>query len=158
MDEMPQIEHMVLTSYTSDVDEIGWTSTDCVTNVNNTIFKYPAGNITVGEVGSETFYMQKEAEMSEVKRRIVQVFIVDPEEQIPLENAVLYQGEQKLTDATDQELFFEIGVQELLNEHNKVRVTVVDEEAPVVAGKEAAYLKPACIRDLKMVVVNIATF
>jgi len=96
-------------------------------------------------------------EMSDVKRRIVQVFIVDPDERVSLESAVLYQGEQKLTDATDEELFFEIGMKDCLEKHNAIRETTVDEEATITASKEI-YLKPARIRDLKMVVINVATF
>ena len=91
--------------------------------------------------------------MAEPKKRIVQVFVVDPHDSISLDRTVLYKGEQKLTDATDQELFFEIGIKELLDKHNEYRVTVKDLET-----EDHRLLQPAKIRDLKMVVVNIATF
>src|SRR5690349_21017651 len=39
------------------------------------------------------------------QRRIIQVFIADPDQNVPLDSALLYRGDQKLTDLTDQELF-----------------------------------------------------
>ena len=87
-------------------------------------------------------------------RRLVQVFIADPDENVPLERSMLYSGEQKLTDATDQELFFEIDIKSALEKHNEVRVKWVNKKVK----ERTEYLEPAKIRDLKMVVVNVATF
>lgn len=87
-------------------------------------------------------------------RRLVKVVIVDPNDNIPLDKCLLYSGEEKLTDATDQELFFEIDIKDLLAKHNEVRVKLVDKKVK----ERTDYLEPAKIRDLKMVVVNIATF
>ena len=87
-------------------------------------------------------------------RRLVQVFIADPNENIPLADSLLYSGEQKLTDATDQELFFEIDIKDILAKHNEKRVKIVDKKIK----ERTEYLEPAKIRDLKMVVVNVATF
>lgn len=87
-------------------------------------------------------------------RRLVQVFIADPNENIPLEQSLLYSGEQKLTDATDQELFFEIDIKTILAAHNEKRVKIVDKKIK----ERTEYLEPAKIRDLKMVVVNVASF
>lgn len=87
-------------------------------------------------------------------RRMVQVIIVDPNENIPLDNCLLYKGEPKLTDATDQELFFELDIKQLLAAHNDKRVLVVDKKVK----DRTEYLEPAKVRDLKMVVVNIAQF
>jgi hypothetical protein len=87
-------------------------------------------------------------------RRLVQVFIADPDENVPLERSLLYSGEQKLTDATDQELFFEIDMKSMLEKHNETRVQWVNKKVK----ERTEYLEPAKIRDLKMVVVNVATF
>lgn len=103
------------------------------------------------EIGNE-----KENTMS-AQRRIVQVFIVDPNENVPLDKALLYKGEMKFTDATDQELFFEIGIKTILDQHNEFRKTVLDEQATQNAGRDV-FLKEARIRDLKMSIVNVATF
>lgn len=87
-------------------------------------------------------------------RRLVQVFIADPNENVPLESSLLYSGEQKLTDATDQELFFEIDIKGILDKHNEKRVKMVDKKVK----ERVEHLEPAKIRDLKMVVVNVAGF
>ena len=87
-------------------------------------------------------------------RRLVQVFIADPDESVPLEQSMLYSGDQKLTDATDQELFFEIDMKSALEKHNAERIKLVNKKVK----ERTEYLEPAKIRDLKMVVVNVATF
>jgi hypothetical protein len=90
-------------------------------------------------------------------RRIVQVFIADPNDNVPLDKSVLYTGEQKLTDLNDTELFFEVPIAELLKKHNAIRSTTLDKDASKKAGKDVV-LDPARIRDLKMVVVTVAQF
>lgn len=87
-------------------------------------------------------------------RRYVQVFICDPNENVPLETCLLYKGEPKLTDLTDQELFFEIDIKSALEKHNENRVGYVDKSVK----ERTDYLDPARIRDLKMTVVTIANF
>lgn len=87
-------------------------------------------------------------------RRLVQVFIADPNENLPLDKSMLYTGSQKLTDATDQELFYEIEIKALLDAHNAFRTTVINKKVK----DRTELLEPARIRDLKMVVVDIATF
>lgn len=98
-------------------------------------------------------YLPKEPEMS-VTRRLVQVIIVDPNDNIPLDQCLLYHGGPKLTDATDQELFYEIEIKDLLAKHNQNRVKVVDKKVK----ERTEHLEPAKIRDLKMVVVTIVSF
>ena len=88
------------------------------------------------------------------KRRLVQVIIVDPNENVPLEQCVIYRGEQMLTDLTDQELFFELDIKDLLAKHNEKRVKLTDKKIK----ERVEHLEPAKVRDLKMVVVNIAEF
>lgn len=89
-----------------------------------------------------------------VTRRIVQVFIADTDENVPLDKSVLYTGTQKLTDATDQELFFEVPIKEILDKHNAYRATLVNKKVK----ERTEYLEPVRIRDLKMVVVEVAKF
>ena len=91
-------------------------------------------------------------------RRIVQVFIADPNDNVPLDKSVLYTGEQKLTDLNDTELFFEVpNLQDLIKSHNTVRSSTLDKDASKKAGKDI-FLDPVKIRDLKMVVVTVAQF
>lgn len=95
--------------------------------------------------------------MANTSRRIVQVFIADPNENVPLEQSVIYKGDQKLTDLTDAELFFEVPITELLKSHNEKRVKFLDKEATKRSGKDVV-LDAVKIRDLKMVVVTVAQF
>jgi hypothetical protein len=87
-------------------------------------------------------------------RRIVQVYIADPSEAVPLEQAILYTGKQQMTDLTDQELFFEIDIRDLLAEHNEKRTKIIDKKVK----DRTEYLEPVKVRDLKMVVVTVASF
>lgn len=86
-------------------------------------------------------------------RRIVKVFIADNNENIPLDDCLLFVGNEKITDATDQELFFEIDIKTILKNYNEKRTKVIDKKVK----DRTEYLEPAKIRDLKMVVVVVAT-
>lgn len=92
--------------------------------------------------------------MTAPSRRLVQVFIADPNDNIPIDDCLLYKGEQRLTDLTDQELFFEVDIKSLLAAHNEKRIKVVDK----TVKERTEYLEPARVRDLKMVVATLATF
>jgi hypothetical protein len=87
--------------------------------------------------------------------RIVKVFVADPDDSLPLESRVLYQGEEKLTDLTDQELFFELPIQDLMTKHNAIRIKTRDKEQSNSFGRDIM-LEPIKVRDLKMVIVNVA--
>jgi hypothetical protein len=89
--------------------------------------------------------------------RIVKVFIADPNENIPLDKRVIYSGQEQLTDLTDQELFFDVPISELLAKHNELRKTTLDKKQADKFGRDV-FLEPARIRDLKMVVVSVAEF
>ena len=89
--------------------------------------------------------------------RIVKVFIADPNENLPLDKRVIYSGDEKLTDSTDQELFFEVPIGDLLAKQNELRAATLDKKASEKSGRDI-FLEPARIRDLKMVVVTVAQF
>lgn len=90
-------------------------------------------------------------------RRIVQVFICDPDSRIPLEKSLIYRGDQKLTDATDQELFYEVDIHSLLKDYNDERKKMLDKKATERAGRDV-FLDPVKIRELRMVVSTLAEF
>lgn len=92
--------------------------------------------------------------MAKTPRRLIQIFIADPDENVPIDQCLLYSGEQNLTDLTDQELFFEVDVKSLLDKHNKARVQLVNKSVK----ERVEHLEPARVRDLKMTVVTIAQF
>lgn len=98
---------------------------------------------------------QKEKPMS--NNRIVKVFIVDPSSAVPADKRVLYQGAEKFTEFTDQELFFEVPINDLLKAHNEYRATVVDKKASEKFGRDIM-LEPIRISALAMAVVDVAKF
>jgi len=91
------------------------------------------------------------------ERRVVQVFIIDPDENVPLDVCLLYKGESKLTDMSNSELFFEVDINTILKTHNEKRVKMLDKKAQKNTGKDI-YLEATRIRDLRMTVVDIASF
>lgn len=95
--------------------------------------------------------------MANSSRRIVQVFVADPHPDVPLDKALLHQGEPKFTDANDQELYFELELPKVLAAHNEQRVKWLDKDASKRAGKDI-FLEPIKLRDLRMVVVTVAQF
>ena len=98
--------------------------------------------------------VQKE---KEVATRIVKVYIADTNDNLKVSDQLLHRGQEHLTDATDQELFFEIPINEILKTHNELRAGTRDRKASEKAGKDI-FLEPIRIRDLKMVVVTVASF
>ena len=90
-------------------------------------------------------------------RRLVKVVIVDSNESIPLDKAVLVNQAEKITDLEDSEIFFDMDIKGILKTHNDYRVTVVDKEMSKKRDKDVM-LEPIRIKDLKMVVLTIASF
>ncbi len=92
--------------------------------------------------------------MINASRRLVKIIIIDPDDRVPLDQCILYSGEEKLTDLTDQELFFEIEIKNLLDKHNEERIKIQDKKVK----ERVEYLEPIKVRELKMVVVEVAKF
>lgn len=95
--------------------------------------------------------------IQQMATRLVRVLILDPNENLNLESRLIYAGKEQLTDLTDQELFFSLPMQELLQKHNDLRSKTVDKALSSRMGKEI-FLEPVRISQLKMVVVNVAAF
>ena len=124
----------------------------------------PVGPIGGAEPPGGTQWETFEYDSSSIKikeermnRRFVRVLIVDPDERIRAEDALLYVGKSHLTDMTDEEIFLALDLGTLLAKHNAVRETILDEEETRKRGKDV-YLPPIKIRDLAKRVVVIATF
>jgi len=100
----------------------------------------------------EQYQQPKEIPMAVTPRRFVKVLIADSNDNIPLADCLLYQGEEHLTDATDQELFYELDIKTLLEKHNEKRTKIIDKKVK----DRTEFLEPAKVRDLKMVVVTVA--
>lgn len=162
MRELPTIAHAVMStnaislatpSFTTAghvygrVDEWDSRNSDAFDQIYNN--KLNQGSITLTHVKPP-----KETPVANPARRLVRVLVVDPDDNVPTDKCLLHSGAEQFTDATDQELFFEIDIRSILEKHNEYRVTLVDRD---VTDKERK-LEPARIRDLKMVVVTIAGF
>jgi len=92
--------------------------------------------------------------MANPPRRLVQVFIADTHESVPLADCLLYSGPPRLTDLTDQELFFDVDIRAILEAHNAKRVKLIDKSVK----DRTEHLEPARVRDLRMTVTTIASF
>jgi len=148
----------VLNEYTPEIDTAGLRG---VPRHQNMVFhdrRIALGDqgkaMLVGAMAEVAAKMQNTNQEKAVARRVVQVYIVDPNENVPVDKCLLYKGEPQLTDLTDQELFFDIDMKGILTKHNEYRVTVVDK----TVKDRTQHLEAARIRDLKMVVALLAAF
>lgn len=143
-------------SYTSNTIAAAQAS-DCLLTVKGDEVFQKFGAVIGPQHADPYIHLYNYKETDKMAMRIVKVFIVDTNENVPLENRVLYKGEEKLTDLNDQELFFELPVNDILAKYNEYRKTVVDKTKSATFGKEIR-LEPVKIRELKMTVLNVATF
>lgn len=94
----------------------------------------------------------------EGKKRLVWVAVVDPHPDLDSVSSVVFLADMPyVTDDTDQEIWMGLDIQEILDAHNAVRVTMLDKEATRTAGRDI-FLEPARIRDLSFAVIPLATF
>lgn len=104
------------------------------------------------QAADEAKFYDEDEDMS--GKRLVRVFVVDPDDRIDIEQSLLYDSKEHMTDLDDQELFFEIEIKELMTKHNTYRAEVVDK----TVKERTEMLEPIRIRDLKMTVVTLAEF
>lgn len=98
--------------------------------------------------------ISKDKPMAATSLRLARVIIFDPTDALPLESRVLVVTSEKLTDSTDEELYFDLDIKGLLEKHNEVRKATRDKKASERAGKDV-FLEPIRIRDLRMTVVSV---
>lgn len=84
-------------------------------------------------------------------RRIIEVFITDPDPSVPVESAVLYHAERFATDLTDSEIFMRCDIPALLEKHNAVRTKCRDKRFP----ESEVYLEPATGKELRYTIRTI---
>jgi hypothetical protein len=111
---------------------------------------YTTGTAVLSLGDSNSYLRLTTVEASDSSKRIVRVYVVDPNPNVPIEDSLLYKMDEQFTDKTDRELYFDIPIKDLLKKHNAKRERITD--------KDGKFLKAAKIRDLKMVVVKIAEF
>jgi hypothetical protein len=149
---MPQMYNSTYTgSNTYDWNDINTFSRRTVINSAKDLFKKDTfGGVTVNDIINK--------EPKEVSNlRIVSVYIVDADENLDADKAILHVQREFLTTLTDQELFFEIDMKSILAKHNGYRQTVKDKKASKVSDRDIM-LEPISYKDLKMNVVEIAKF
>ncbi len=160
MRDTPQISSSCFTANTTALGGLNqaWASNDFISNQSSTDWLDQVAQARAAQqynlLNQQNQHKGGQPMATPVTRRLVQVIIVDPNDNIPLDQCLLYNGTPKLTDATDQELFYEIEIKDLLAKHNETRIKVVDKKVK----ERTEHLEPAKIRDLKMVVVTIASF
>jgi hypothetical protein len=115
------------------------------------------GNQWLKQQLRDSLAMEEAKKPMQIDTRLVKVFIVDPTESLELNDRLLYKSDEFLTDRTDQELFFEIGIKDILDRHNEKRIKTRDKMVKSHDGS-ITYLEPTRVRDLKMQVVTLAGF
>lgn len=143
--EMPD----VITGYYCDSSLATMDTTEATTDVSMVLYD----DLTTSEFTSLSSFDLAKYE----GKRYVQVFIVDPDDNVPIEQSVLYKSEPFFTDKTNRELWFDVEVKEILERHNKLRKSLIDKKASRKYGKDI-HLEEARIKDLKMIVIEIVGF
>jgi hypothetical protein len=95
--------------------------------------------------------------MTQNTTRLVRIYVADTDPNVPIGRRLLYTGSEQLTDSTDQELFYTVPIPQLLTDHNIFRSTLTDKAQSAKFGRDVI-LEPIRVRDLKMVIVDIAVF
>lgn len=114
------------------------------------------GTTTIG-LGTINPMESLEVGKMENNTRVIRIFIADADTNVDINDRILYQGKEIVTELTDQELFFELNITDILNSHNMDRVKMLNKDLSDSTGRDV-YLKKIKIRDLVMTVVNIASF
>jgi hypothetical protein len=123
----------------------------------------PQGDL--GQLGIDSYlYPDDDEERSKIMAnnkkgsfRIVRVIVADPNENLSVNDRVLYDSGENITELEDQELFFELEIKQLLVDHNAKRLATLDKEA-TKKREQDVYLEPIRIKDLQMRVVTLAEF
>lgn len=84
-------------------------------------------------------------------RRIVEIWVYDPDHSVPAEQAILHHADRQLTELTDMELHLTLGLPALAKGWNKTRVTIRDLRYPESIVK----LEPITPGELCVVIATI---
>jgi len=97
----------------------------------------------------------KEEKTMKKNLKLVQWFIVDANEHLPEDKAILGQGISLMRD--EREFLINLGIPKMLEHHNIYRTTV-EYEQPIGEGIVTRKLKEANIRDLEIIINIIKEF
>jgi len=99
----------------------------------------------------------RKKKMKQVTKRLVQVFVVDPDKRVDDEHSVVHKSEVMVSSKTNEELFYDVDWKAVLAAHNTYRASVVHDDRSEVRGKDI-HLKPVKVSDLERQVVVLANF
>ena len=94
----------------------------------------------------------------EMPRRMVDIYIVDPDLNLPKEHALLFDAKSVLTDETDLELIQHLDTDKMLKDHNDLRANTVDREATRLSEKVVYLRSDLGMKDLRVVITTLARF
>lgn len=153
MAEMPTLNSA---NYANTIVDMGWATDNTVPTTPFPDFNNRVLSQTPAQF--ETIVVNNAKEERQMSKRIVEVYVVDPHEDVKPEDSLIWKDQDRsVTDLSDEEIWFEFAAEiaEALREHNekRTRIPVKDWE-----GREPKYLEPARIRDVTMTVVTVAEF
>lgn len=102
-----------------------------------------------------TTNLDKEEEI--MCRKLVQVYVVDPDVRVPDEKAVLYESKEFVTIETEDEIRDGLDLKGMLKKHNEVRVKILDEVRTDESDRDI-FLRKIRIKDISIQILDILTF
>lgn len=100
----------------------------------------------------------KTTEENKMSKRLVRVVILDQDDRLRgklSKHALVYKGEEFVTGLSNEEIVMSLNIGEIIEEHNKVRVTLQDLDASRTLGHEV-FLEEIEVSDLQVKVVTLA--
>lgn len=141
-------------THAAPLTDVGWPGLSKAKAARRPVFDPRAIQDALSEIDNEDETDHQPDEEDQMERRLVRVIMIDPNENVPTDIALLHDSKEIFTDKTNQELFFDIPIADILKAHNDKRAKLVDKSV----RDRTQYLEPARIRDLKMTVVELAKF
>jgi len=87
-------------------------------------------------------------------RRMVKVFVCDPDENVPVEKCLLHESEAMMTELSNEELYFDLDLKPLIKAHNAYRKTLLNKK--IRSRKE--HLEKVRLGDLRYAVLSLVEF
>jgi hypothetical protein len=103
-------------------------------------------DIMLASGGTGKYTLIAQANAADPGKRYISIWIIDQDENIPLNKSVLYEEKMIFTDKTPDEIRAGIPLLQLLEKHNVYRETLKD--------KEGKALKKIRLRDVQIVIRN----
>lgn len=86
-------------------------------------------------------------------RRFVEIFVSDPDPNVPIEQVLLHHDPRFLTELNDVELTLNMGLPEIVKEWNKTRITIRDRRYM----ESEVMLEPIKADELRVIIATVVT-